>query len=257
MGRGGPVVEVADGFFAALLAGSPCDGGGGFFGWARAVEHGQQQEQGQVRAWRDRYGGLGRANKRAVSCLPCGHTEFAVGTPVREVSAEPRWPVAAADRGNGRLALASHRPLGEAAVLQQPIVQNQRAGYREIEREAGGNAHDMAAARQHRRRQSGSLRPEHVGSVQRMAERRQVGGVVQQFDADQHAALRQGSANRRSAKRHSGTCSGVSAVSACRPARASKPAPTMKQNAAPKAWAVRSKAPTLADLDTPSTPMPK
>ncbi len=90
-------------------------------------------------------------NKRAVSCLPCGHTELAVGTPIREVSTEPRWPVAAADRGNGRLALASHRPLGESAVLEQSIVQNQCAGYREIEREASGNAHDMAAVSQHRR----------------------------------------------------------------------------------------------------------
>jgi hypothetical protein len=31
----------------------------------------------------------------------------------------------------------------------------------------------------------------------------------------------------------------------------------MKQNAAPNACAVRSSAPTLADFDTPSTPMPK
>ena len=38
-----------------------------------------------------------------------------------------------------------------SAVLEQSIVQNQCAGYREIEREASGNAHDMAAVSQHRR----------------------------------------------------------------------------------------------------------
>ena len=50
---------------------------------------------------------------------------------------------------------------------------------------------------------------------------------------------------------------GVSAVSACRAARASHPAPTEKQNDAPNAWPVRSKAPMFADFDTPSAPSPK
>ena len=45
--------------------------------------------------------------------------------------------------------------------------------------------------------------------------------------------------------------------SAVRAALASNPGATVKQNAAPIAWAVRSRAPTLADFDTPSTPMPK
>ena len=60
-----------------------------------------------------------------------------------------------------------------------------------------------------------------------------------------------------SANRHSGTCDGVSAVSARRPARASQPPPTVKQNAAPNACPVRSSAPMLADFETPSAPMPK
>ena len=60
-----------------------------------------------------------------------------------------------------------------------------------------------------------------------------------------------------SANRHSGTWDGVSAVSAVRPARASHPPPIVKQNAAPNACPVRSSAPMLADLLTPSAPIPK
>ena len=60
-----------------------------------------------------------------------------------------------------------------------------------------------------------------------------------------------------SSNRHSGTCAGVPAVSALRPARASNPVPRVKQKLAPNACAVRNSAPTLADFDTPSAPMPK
>jgi hypothetical protein len=61
----------------------------------------------------------------------------------------------------------------------------------------------------------------------------------------------------RDGNRHSGTWLAVSEVSALRAALASKPAPRVKQNEAPKAWAVRSRAPTLADFETPSAPIPK
>ena len=42
-----------------------------------------------------------------------------------------------------------------------------------------------------------------------------------------------------------------------RAARASQPVPMVKQNDAPNACPVRSNAPMLADLETPSAPMPK
>ena len=166
-------------------------------------------------------------------------------------------PCPPAGRVGGNGTAAADRALGEAAVLQQSVVQHQRPGHRQIEREPRRNSHHVAAAPQHGWRQAGPLRAQHVGSVHRMTERRQVGGVVQQLDARPARSAAADPALRTSGKRHSGTCSGVSAVSASRPARASKPAPTMKQNAAPKACAVRSRAPTLADFDTPSTPMPK
>ena len=86
--------------------------------------------------------------------------------------------------------MTAHWALGKSAVLEKSIIQHQCASYRQIEGEAGGDAHDVAAASQHRRRQAGPLRTEHVGCIQRMAKRWQVGGVVQQLHADQHAILR-------------------------------------------------------------------
>ena len=151
---------------------------------------------------------------------------------------------------------AADRALGEAAVLQQPVVQHQRAGHRQVEREAGRDPHDVAAALQHGRA-TGRIAPAPAHRRRSADGGTRAGrGVVQQFDPDQHAALRQaqrievGKAPERHVVRRVG---GVGE----RPARASKPAPTMKQNAAPKACAVRSRAPTLADFETPSTPMPK
>ena len=121
-----------------------------------------------------------------------GHEPRLALHPVGNVAAEARRTVSAgAGIGVQPAPLAADRALGEAAVLQQAIVQHQRAGHRQVEREPGRDPHHVAAAPQHGRRQAGSLRAQHIGGVHRMAERRQVGGIVQQFDADQHAALRQ------------------------------------------------------------------
>ena len=85
---------------------------------------------------------------------------------------------------SGGLASASHRTLGEPAVLKESVVQNQSAGHRQIERETSGDAHNMAAVSQHRWRQAGPLRAEHIGSVHRMTKRWQVRCVIQQLYAD-------------------------------------------------------------------------
>ena len=90
------------------------------------------------------------------------------------------------NRHGGRLASASHRTLGEPAVLKESVVQNQSAGHRQIERETSGDAHNMAAVSQHRWRQAGPLRAEHIGSVHRMTKRWQVRCVIQQLYADQN-----------------------------------------------------------------------
>lgn len=85
--------------------------------------------------------------------------------------------------------MTAHWALGKSAVLEESIIQHQCASYRQVEGEAGGDAYDVAAASQHLRRQAGPLRTEHVGCIQRMAKRWQVGGVVQQLHADQHTTF--------------------------------------------------------------------
>ena len=148
-------------------------------------------------------------------------------------------PLAAPTPRPGR---RSPRALGEAPVLQQAVIHHQRPGHREVEGEARRDADDEAAPPAHRRGQARPFRPQHIGGVQRMPERRQVHSVLQQLDADQRAFPRQLDRRRvgEAPERH---VRGVSAVSAARPARASQPAPTVKQNAAPNAWPVRSSAP--------------
>ena len=118
------------------------------------------------------------------------------------------WP-----RGTGwagGLALAADRTLGEATVLEQAIVQHQRADHRQIERESGGNLHDVPAALQHGGRQAGPLGSQHVGGVHRMTERRKVRGVVQQLHSHQHAMLRQAKRLdvRKAPERHVLRCRG-------------------------------------------------
>ena len=83
----------------------------------------------------------------------------------------------------------AHRPRREAAEAQQPIVHHDRAGGREVDAEAGRDPHHVRAARQHRGRQRAALGTENVGGIQRMAEAREQGRLVEQLDADQGAAL--------------------------------------------------------------------
>lgn len=167
------------------------------------------------------------------------------------------WGAVSARRGiDGNGTAAADGTLGETTVLQQAVVQHQCPDNRQVERETCRNPHHMPATLQHGWRQAGSLRAENIGCVHRMSERRQVSGIVEQFNSDQHAVLRQAQrvqvleAPQRDMFRRV-RCIGEPAGPGI------EPAPTTKQNAAPKACAVRSRAPTLADFDTPSTPMPK
>ena len=118
-----------------------------------------------------------------------------------------------------------NRPLREPAVLQQPVVQHQRAGHRQVERRiesgcgphggsapAGRGTGPTAPAPAHRRRSAGGGTT--AGPPRRPAARR---------PPARSPAAGPGCPGPR--KRHSGTCAGVSAVSACRPARASQPGP--------------------------------
>ena len=96
--------------------------------------------------------------------------------------------------GSGTHATRSHaadRAFGEAAVLHQAVVQHQCPDHREVERKPRRDAHHVAAALQHFGRQAVPLRSEHIGRIDRMPERRKLRGGLQQFDADQHAVMRQ------------------------------------------------------------------
>ena len=163
-------------------------------------------------------------------------------------------PPGAAGAGRPR---RGHGPFGEAAVLEQAVVQDDCAGDREVEGEAGGDAHHVLAAGQQRGRQAGAFGPEHVGGGQRVAEAGQVDRVLQQLHADQRASARQG--ERVEAGDSARTARGR-ACRRCRigarrasPSRRRWRSRTRRRRRAP----VRSSAPILADLDTPSAPMPK
>ncbi len=79
-----------------------------------------------------------------------------------------------------------------ATVLQQAVVEDDRAGNGKVEREPGRDADYVAALRKDRGRQAGALGAENVGGVQRVAERGEVDRIVQQFDPDQGAFAGQG-----------------------------------------------------------------
>jgi hypothetical protein len=81
-----------------------------------------------------------------------------------------------------------------------------------------------------------------------MTEARQLNGRIGDLDADQPAALRQVEGFK---------VGGVSEVSLRNPSRLLYWALRVNTKAAPKAWAVRNKVPTLMALLTPSTPTPK
>ncbi len=83
-----------------------------------------------------------------------------------------------------------------------------------------GNAHNMPAARQHRRRQPGALRAEHIGGVQRMPEARQFGWHSSSNSTPTSTQFCGSAISAGLGQRHSGTCAGVAAVSAARAARA-------------------------------------
>ncbi len=103
-------------------------------------------------------------------------------------TAAPRGRSAAAPRSGPR------EPTGRSAkppVLQQPVVQHQSPGHRQVQRESGRNSDDVVAPLQQCGRQPGALRPQNIGGIQRVAEGRQIDRVLQQLDADQGAAARQ------------------------------------------------------------------
>src|SRR3954468_23044643 len=109
----------------------------------------------------------------------------------------------------------------------------------------------MAAAAQDFGQQASALRSEHVSGAQGMAERGEVGRSLQQFDAYEHAALRKHDRFRGSESPERHMRGGIRRIRLASGARV-PPGATVKQNAAPKACAVRNNAPTLADLETPS-----
>ena len=92
------------------------------------------------------------------------------------------------------------------------VVHHDRAGDREIDAKACRDAHGVIAAGDHCRRQRAALGAEHIGGIQRVAEARQQGRLVEQLHADQGAALRQRDSSTAS-KRHSGSCCSACEVS--------------------------------------------
>ena len=89
-----------------------------------------------------------------------------------------------------------------------------------------------------------------------MAKARQFGCLVQQLHADQFAALRRDelAGRGKSPQRHVGRrVGGIGGAAGQRV----EPGADREAERAPNACAVRNSAPTLADLLTPSTPMPK
>ena len=78
-----------------------------------------------------------------------------------------------------------------AAQAQEPVVHNEGAGDTQIDREAGRNLHDIVAARLNSGRQALPLGTHDIGRLARVAEARQVDGIVGDLDPDQSAAERQ------------------------------------------------------------------
>ena len=97
----------------------------------------------------------------AFLCDPVGNGPAEVG---RAVSARLRLRRSSAPAADGALG-----QLGRC--LEQPVVQDQCADHRQIECEAGGYPHHVAAALQHGGGQAGAFRSEHDAGIQRMAER--------------------------------------------------------------------------------------
>src|ERR1700722_3977717 len=78
-------------------------------------------------------------------CVHVGHPRH----PVRDGPAEAGWTVTGRRDRWQRCAHPADRAISEATVLQQPIIQDQRPGYRQIQGKPGRNAHHVVAPSQH------------------------------------------------------------------------------------------------------------
>ena len=90
-----------------------------------------------------------------------------------------------------RLGMLGDGARAEAAKRAQAVIHDDGARGGEIEREGGGDAHQMLAARGKLGRERAALGAEHIGRAQRVWKTRQIVRLLQNLDPDQATAFRQ------------------------------------------------------------------